>query len=133
MVSCESGKAQQTTQEDKMNNKIEIKSTSILNHDFLECMYSDSYFPTFLVDKCKIILENLCVAIEANSPRSLDELYTLTHSSTNEINNLQEEFFQNNSEIETGARECLAEDFEFISKAYGFEADVEELIATREW
>ena len=38
------------------------------------------------------------------------------------------------SEIETAARDCIAVDFEFISKSYGFiEADVEELIATRDW
>ncbi|MPN01681.1 hypothetical protein SDC9_148892 [bioreactor metagenome] len=36
--------------------------------------------------------------------------------------------------METAARECIAADFEAIAKAYGFEdADVEELIALREW
>ena len=45
----------------------------------------------------------------------------------------QNEFFENNSEIETGARECLAMDFEFVAKTYGYDADIEELIATREW
>jgi len=46
---------------------------------------------------------------------------------------LQEEFYENDSEIETAARECIAMDFEFIAKSYGFEADSEELIATRDW
>lgn len=57
----------------------------------------------------------------------------MTHSATDKLNDLQDEFFENNSEIETGARECLGADFEFISKAYGFDADIEELIATRDW
>jgi hypothetical protein len=133
IVSCESGKAQQAREEDRMNDQIEINNDTIINHEFLSCMYSDSYFPTFLVDKCKNVLQSLCVNIEANNPKSLDELYAITHSSTNEINKLQEEFYENNSELETGARECLAEEFEFIAKAYGYEADIEELIATRDW
>ncbi len=48
-----------------------------------------------------------------------------------ELNELQEEFFEHDSEIETGARECLAMDFEFVARAYGYDADVEELIGTK--
>ena len=57
----------------------------------------------------------------------------LSHLVTDNINDLQNEFYNNNSEIETGARECFAENFEFVANTYGFEADLEELIATREW
>jgi hypothetical protein len=63
----------------------------------------------------------------------VQELYPLTHAATNAINDLENEFFDNNSEIETAARECLAVNFEYIATAYGFEADIEELIATRNW
>ena len=45
----------------------------------------------------------------------------------------EDEFFAQESEIETAAAECLAMDFLAIATAYGFEADVEMLIATREW
>lgn len=97
-------------------------------------MYGDSYFPTFLVDKCKVILLNLCGEIEATKPKELDAFYKLTHAATNQLNGLEDEFFENNSEIETAARECLAINFEFIAVAYGFNnADIEELIATRDW
>ncbi len=117
---------------------IKIEQKNLVNKKaqeylFLDCMYSDSYFPTFLVDKCKDILLSLCVRIEDEKPSSLEALYVLTHASTNELNDLQNEFFENDSEIETGARECFGLDFEFIAKAYGFDADVEDLIATREW
>ncbi|WUT26394.1 DUF5713 family protein [Streptomyces sp. NBC_00691] len=38
------------------------------------------------------------------------------------------------SEIETVAREAIAEDFWRVASAYGFaDADAEELIATRDW
>jgi Family of unknown function (DUF5713) len=58
----------------------------------------------------------------------------LTHAATDDFNQLAEEFFEAESEIETAARECIAADFEFIANAYGFaNADVEELIATRDW
>jgi len=96
-------------------------------------MYDDSYFPTRLVDKGKAILLRLCEAIEADKPTDLDALYALTHAATEEFNELQEEFDDSGSEIETAARECIAGDFAFIANAYGFDADIEELIAPREW
>jgi len=50
------------------------------------------------------------------------------------FNELGEELYEANSEIETIAAECIAEDFAFIAEAYGFaDADLEELIATRDW
>ena len=111
----------------------ELSNAKIKEHNFLDCMYQDPYFPTFLVDKCKSVLLKLCQTIETNKPKNLEELYTLTQASTLELNELQEEFFEHDSEIETGARECLAMDFEFVAKAYGYDADVEELIGTRDW
>ena len=100
----------------------------------LEGMYRDGYFPDFLVDKGKAILVNLCEQIEAQHPADLVALYRLTHAATEAFNDLQEEFEDNDSEIETAARDCIGMDFDFIAKAYGFgEADGEELIAPRDW
>lgn len=96
-------------------------------------MYDDYYFPNHLVDKGKSILVNLCFEIETKQPKTLQDLYTLTHLATEKFNDLQEEFYENDSEIETAARESIAEDFEFIANSYGFDADIEELIATRDW
>lgn len=51
-----------------------------------------------------------------------------------EFNQLEAEFEAAGSEIETVAREEIAEDFWFVASTYGFtDADVEELIATRNW
>lgn len=111
-----------------------ITNSKIAEYEFLEGMYRDGYFPDFLVDKGKAILMGLCDQIETQSPADLDALYQLTHAATDRFNDLEEEFEENDSEIETAARDCIATDFEFIAKAYGFEdADVEELIATRDW
>ena len=131
LIACNTGKSQNL--DNKMIGQTELNNAKIKNYKFLDCMYSDSYFPKFLVDKCKNILLGLCQEIETEKPKNLTELYKLTHNATNKINDLQDEFFKNDSEIETGARECLGADFEYLSKAYGFEADIEELIATRDW
>jgi len=122
LMACNSSKSQ-----------IELTNLKTKDYVFLDCMYQDAYFPTFLVDKCKTIFLNLCFEIETKKPNNLDALYKLTHVSTNKLNGLQNEFYEYNSEIETGARECFAENFEFVANAYRFDADLEELIATREW
>ncbi len=49
------------------------------------------------------------------------------------VNDLQLRFEEHGSEIETVARDCIGMDFDFIACAYGFTADIEELIAPREW
>ena len=96
-------------------------------------MYSDSYFPKFLVDKGKAILVDLCLQIENEQPKNLEDLYKLTHAATEKFNDLEKVFDANGSEIETAARESIAADFEFIAHTYGYKADVEELIAPRNW
>ncbi len=110
-----------------------IKNSEMKNYSFLEEMYSDDYFPNIIVDKGKEILVNLCIAIELEKPKSLSELYKLTQEATNKFNDLAEEFEEHDSEIETAARECIAADFKKISKTYGYDADIEELIETRDW
>ena len=96
-------------------------------------MYADSFYPTAEVDKVKAVLLNLCRQIEQTKPADLPQLYALTHASTIRINHLQEDFAAADSEIETVARDTIGTDFEFIAKAYGFDADTEELIAPRDW
>ena len=112
----------------------DLKNEIVRGYSFLKEMYEDGYFPNNLVDKGKGILVNLCFQIEQEQPKNLDTLYKLTHCATDKFNDLQEEFDENDSEIETVARDCIGTDFDFIAVSYGFEdADVEELIATRDW
>ena len=104
-----------------------LKNEKVKQYSFLSEMYKDTYFPDKCVDKGKEILIDLCFQIEQSHPKSLDELYMLTHTATDKFNDLQDDFYENESEIETAARECIAEDFEFIAHSYGFEdADAEE-------
>ena len=110
-----------------------ITNDKLKNYPFLEDLYDDDFFPTFFVDKGKAILVRLCEAIEAEKPADNDSLLRLTHAATNEFNALDEELAENDSEIETIAREVIAENFEIIVKAYGFDIDIEDVIGTREW
>jgi Family of unknown function (DUF5713) len=107
---------------------------ALANYAFLQGMYDDGYYPNHVVDKGKAILLRLCERIEAERPTDLKALYTLTHAATEEFNELESDFDEAGSEIETVAREVIAENFCAVANAYGFaDADVEELIATRDW
>ncbi|CAA9195918.1 DUF5713 family protein [Flavobacterium collinsii] len=111
-----------------------LNNETMQNYSFLSEMYQDRYFPEKCVDKGKRILIDLCFQIEEENPKDLGGLYKLTHSATDKFNDLQEDFDENDSEIETVARDCIGRDFEFIAFSYGFkDADTEELIATRDW
>lgn len=106
----------------------------VANYAFLSGMYEDGFYPDHVVDKGKAILLRLCERIEAERPADLAALYVLTEVATEEFNALEAEFEAADSEIETVARELIAEDFWFVATAYGFaDADAEELVSAREW
>jgi len=114
-------------------SRVSISNAQVNNHAFLRCMHDDDY-PKHLVDKGRQILVRLAARIEDERPADVAALYVLTHAATEEFNGLGEELYAADSEIETIAAECIAEDFAFIAEAYGFaDADLEELIATRDW
>ncbi|GAB7533720.1 DUF5713 family protein [Pseudomonas sp. 3A(2025)] len=111
-----------------------IDNPAMGDHVFLQGMYADDYFPDEVVDLCKDVLIDLCRQIEQQKPADLEALYVLSHAATERLNGLQETFEEHGSEIESTARDALAEDFAWIATAYGFaEADLEELTAPREW
>ncbi|MFG2630917.1 DUF5713 family protein [Streptomyces sp. NPDC048473] len=111
-----------------------ITNQQVTGHAFLRPMYEDSYFPDYVVDQGRAILLRLCERIEAEQPPNLEALYALTQAATEEFNLLEAEFEAAGSEIETVAREWIAEEFWLVASAYGFtDADAEELIAGRDW
>jgi hypothetical protein len=110
-----------------------ITNAKMKDHRFLRDMYEDGCFPDHCVDKVKDVLVRLCERIEQEQPADLEALYRLSHAATEEINVLGDYFDDHESELETVAREAIAADFARIATAYGFDADVEELIAPRDW
>lgn len=111
--------------------KLSDKQIDQLN--LLDEMYYDGYFPNHLVDRLKAILIDVCKRIESENPKSESDLYVITHFATEQINDLQDVFADAGSEIETVARDSIGASFMKVATAYGFEADPEELIATRDW
>lgn len=99
---------------------------------FLGEMAGNPYGPVPLVAKGAAIVLRLCERIETERPQDLDALYGLTHAATEEFNALAFEFEDHDSEIDTVARESIAGDCFTIARAYGFQPDSEELIATRD-
>ena len=49
------------------------------------------------------------------------------------INDLQEEFDENESEIETVARDCIGVTIDYILKWFDIPIDMEEAIRERDW
>jgi hypothetical protein len=111
-----------------------ITNQQVIGHSFLRQLYADPYFPDHVADTGRAILLRLCGRIETERPSDLAGLYALTHAATEEFNVLQARFEEAGSEIETVAREEIAGDVRFVASAYGFtDADVEKLIAPRDW
>lgn len=98
----------------------------------LEDMYKDEYYPKFLVDKVKAEIEKVIKLLETGETNvniiqeKLDEI-------TCAINDLQEEFWDNDSEIETVARDCIGETIYYILEWFNIPIDIEEAIRERDW
>jgi hypothetical protein len=109
-----------------------LANPTLAAHVFLEDMIRDSYFPRFLVEKGQRYLQGLCAQVEVTAPDRL-QMLELCHAVTEAFNDLEEEFAANDSELETAAREAIARDFALILSVYGYEIDVEDAIAPRNW
>ena len=99
---------------------------------YLPDMYEDGYFPDFLVDKIQGAIAAMVTDLEQgelNAEQIQDALDTMTMK----INDLQDEFFENDSEIETAARESIGETVDRILKYFEIDMDIEDAIREREW
>ncbi|MFI0975476.1 DUF5713 family protein [Streptomyces sp. NPDC021093] len=111
-----------------------VTNQQVKDRAFLHALYGSGYYPEHVLDRGRAVLMGLCERIEAERPADLAALYVLTEAATEQFNDLEAEFDETGSEIDTVAREETAEEFWFVATAYGFaDADVEELVAAREW
>ncbi len=102
------------------------------DYNLLEEMYKDGYFPDFLVDKVKENLQEVIVFLESGE-RDLEKIQQKFDEMTLAINDLQEEFEENDSEIETAARECIGEAVAYVLQWFDIDMDVEDAIGERDW
>jgi ATP-dependent Zn protease len=87
-----------------------------------------------LVDKLKTVFLNLCQKIETTRPSAEDEVERLCALSVEEINQLVTEFENERSDIDTDAREALADEFCTILEAYSLPYEnIEQVLSNRTW
>ena len=102
------------------------------NYQLLADMYQDGYFPNFLVDKVKELVQSVISYLETGE-QDLEKIQKHFDEMTLAINDLQEEFEENDSEIETAARDSIGETVEYILKWFQIDLDVEDAIQERDW
>lgn len=102
------------------------------NYQLLADMYQDGYFPDFLVDKVKELVQNVISYLETGE-QDLEKIQKQFDEMTLAINDLQEEFEENDSEIETVARDSIGETVDYILKWFEIDLDVEDAIQERDW
>ena len=95
-------------------------------------MYDDDYYPNFLVNKIKAEL-NKVEAVLAGGEKDTAIIQQHFDTMTQAINDLEDEFDENDSEIETVARESIGEAVDYLLQKYRIDIDVEEALREREW
>ncbi len=99
---------------------------------FLKGMYQDSYYPKFLVDKIKDLLEQIVRYLE-QGPHPFEDIQVKFDEITRAINDLEDEFLEHDSEIETVARDSIALTVIDILDVYNVKLDIEDALREREW
>lgn len=89
-------------------------------------------YPAFLVNKVKDELQKVIDLLESGETDT-DAVQETLDEAVCGINDLQEEFDENDSEIETVARECIAATVAYILEWFGIPIDTEEAIRERDW
>ena len=102
------------------------------NYKLLKEMYEDDYYPVFLVDKVRDELQKVIDLLETGETNT-DVIQEKLDEVVCAINDLQEEFDENDSEIETVARDCIGVTEDYILKWFGIPIDMEEAIRERDW
>lgn len=102
------------------------------NYELLAAMYQDGYFPKFLVDKIKVLIQNVIALLETEE-KDLEIIQDRFDEITLAINDLQEEFEENDSELETVARDSIGETIDYVLQWFDIDINVEDAIGERDW
>lgn len=100
--------------------------------EYVKEMYDDAYFPNFLVDKIKEIIQEVVTFLESGT-HSMTQIQDAFDVMTLKINAMQNEFDEHDSELETVARELIADTVDQILTHFDIDLDIEEAIRVREW
>lgn len=102
------------------------------DYKLLEDMYEDGYFPDFLVDKLRDLIENVITFLETGE-QDLQKIQEKFDGMTLAANDLEEEFEENGSELETAARESIGATVAYILQWFEINIGVEDDIRERDW
>ncbi len=102
------------------------------NYQMLAEMYQDDYYPDFLVDKISALLRKVIALLE-NDETDLKVIQSALDEAVEGINDLQAEFDENDSEIETVARDTIGETVAYILEWFDINIDIEDAIGARDW
>lgn len=102
------------------------------SYEYLKDMYNDTYYPKHLVDKIKDEILKVVAFIEEDG-HSNDEIQAKFDIMTDAINDLQEDFEDADSEIETVARDSIGTTVADILEHYKIDIDAEDAIGKRDW
>ena len=102
------------------------------SYTLLSDMRNDEYFPVFLVDKIEALIKEVIASLESGETE-LVKVQAALDRMTIGINDLQEEFEENDSEIETAARDSIGETVEYVLKWFDIDIDIETAIGERDW
>ena len=101
------------------------------NYQMLAEMYQDDYYPDFLVDKISALLRKVIALLE-NDETDLKVIQSALDEAVEGINDLQAEFDENDSEIETVARDTIGETVAYILEWFDINIDIEDAIGARD-
>ena len=99
----------------------------------LQNMFEDTYYPQFLVEKIKWQFIHLIEFLEGTDVKELSLIQDKLDEFTIFINNLQQEFWDQDSEIETVASESITNTLEYILNWFKVDVGIEEALREREW
>lgn len=99
---------------------------------YLSDMYNDGYYPDFLVDKVKAEIQRVASFLEDGN-HTTEQIQEQFDAMTIAINDLQDEFEENDSEIETGAREDIGDTVQRLINFFELDIDCETAIRMRDW
>ena len=99
---------------------------------FLPEMYQDEYFPNEQVDKVKAAIQKVVAYLEKGG-FTTEKVQQKLDGMTARINDLQDDFSDHDSELETGARESIADTVARILAHFNVDIAIEEALRERDW
>lgn len=102
------------------------------NYSLIKDMVNDDYYPQFLVEKIKALIIPVIDLLE-NGETNVNIIQEKLDEMTLAINDLQEDFDENGSEIETVARDSIAVTIGYIMEWFGIDIDTETALRERDW